>query len=64
MILLIWALFYMAQGNMTLVTMECTFTNNSVSNDGGAIYVEVRIVSNSSAIEILLFNHSLEYVRL
>lgn len=60
--LLILSLSSMAQAHSNLHAMNCTFTNNDALRDGGAIYMLVRRVSQSNAIETLFCNHFLKHL--
>ena len=52
----------MLQYHSDLNAMDCIYESNKALDSGGAIYLKVRIVSQSNFIEILVYNNCMEYL--
>lgn len=51
----------LAQNNSISRAINCNFANNNASETGGAVHVQVSIVSQSNVIEVPLCNHTLKH---
>ena len=55
------ALFCVSQGGSTMNAIDCVFSSNTASDNGGAIVADVRVVYKYGASENMLCKHLTEH---
>ena len=56
------ALFCVAKDGSSMNAMNCVFASNNVSDSGGAIIAEVRVVYKHGSFESMLSSHLTEHL--